>query len=118
MMNRKLDEMIEILEWDEDITLKNAEKFRKVMKEFVEGKAEYMILNMRNVKYINSAGLGIIADSVMTARKMHKELVIAELQESVKEIFQMVKFSSFIKLFATEKEAISYFKESEAEQKA
>jgi anti-sigma B factor antagonist len=118
MMSRKLGDMIEILVWDEDITLKNTEKFRKAMKEFVEGKAECMILNIGNVKYINSAGLGIIADSVMTARKMHKELVIAELQDSIKEIFQIVKFSSFIKLFVTEKEAIGYFEESEAEQKA
>jgi anti-sigma B factor antagonist len=116
MVNKRFYGMIEILEWDEDITLKNAEKFRKTMNEFISGKSEYMILNMNKVKYVNSAGLGVIADSVMTARKEQKELVIAELQESVEEIFKIVKFASFIKLFMTEKEAIDYFRENAIEQ--
>jgi len=111
-MNKRAHGTIMILEWNEDITLKNAEDFKKAMKEFIEDKPEYMILNMKEVKYINSTGLGIIADSVMTSRKEQKELVIAELQESVKEIFDIVKFASFIKLFAREEEAIKYFQQS------
>jgi len=112
-MNKRVHGTIMILEWNEDITLKNAETFKKVMKEFIDDYSEYMILNMKEVKYINSTGLGIIANSVMNARKEQKEIVIAELQESVKEIFDIVKFASFIKLFASEEDAIKYFQESD-----
>lgn len=102
-------EHIDIFVWNEDITLNNTEQFRKAMAKFIQNPAEYLILNMEQVKYINSAGLGIIADSVMTARKQRKELVIAGIQDSLQEIFHIVKFASFIKLFATEEDAINYF---------
>ena len=71
-----------------------------------------LIVNLANTNYINSAGLGIIADSVMQARKSQKELVIADIQQSVKEIFAIVKFTSFMKVFESEKEAIDYFGKS------
>jgi anti-sigma B factor antagonist len=108
-MMRTKRETIHVFAWNEDITLNNTEQFRKAMAELIEWPADYLILNMEQVKYINSAGLGIIADSVMTARKRQKELVIAGVQGSLQEIFHIVKFSAFIKLFETEKEAMHYF---------
>jgi anti-sigma B factor antagonist len=105
-------ELIDIFVWNEDITLNNTEQFRKAMAKFIQNPAEYLILNMEEVKYINSAGLGIIANSVMTARKQQKELVIAGVRDSLQEIFHIVKFASFIKLFDTEKDAINFFMEN------
>jgi anti-sigma B factor antagonist len=104
---------IHVFTWNEDITLNNTEQFRKAMAKLIEEPADHLILNMEQVKYINSAGLGIIADGVMTARKQQKELVVAGVQGSLQEIFHIVKFSSFIKLFKTEKEAIHYFVEND-----
>ncbi|NUK31754.1 STAS domain-containing protein [Parageobacillus sp. VR-IP] len=104
---------IHVFTWNEDITLNNTEQFRKAMAKLIEEPADHLILNMEQVKYINSAGLGIIADGVMTARKQQKELVVAGVQGSLQEIFRIVKFSSFIKLFKTEKEAIHYFVEND-----
>ena len=88
------------------------EQFRQEMEKFVHDDVEHLILNLANTNYINSAGLGIIADSVMQARKSQKELVIADIQQSVKEIFTIVKFTSFMKVFESEIEAIEYFGES------
>ncbi|BBW98491.1 MULTISPECIES: STAS domain-containing protein [Geobacillus] len=97
------------LTWTEDITLNNVESFRQALETLLNEQADYLVVNMEKVNYINSAGLGAIADSVMTARACQKELVIAGVKGSLAEIFHIVKFSSFIKLFATEKEALDYF---------
>ncbi|MED4879003.1 STAS domain-containing protein [Anoxybacillus geothermalis] len=97
------------LSWTEDITLNNVESFRRALDQLLAGPADQLVVNMEGVKYINSAALGAIADSVMAARSRQKELVIAGVKGSLEEIFHIVKFSSFMKLFATEKEAIDYF---------
>ncbi|AGT30761.1 anti-sigma-factor antagonist [Geobacillus genomosp. 3] len=97
------------LTWTEDITLNNVESFRQALEQLLTERADQLIVNMEAVSYINSAGLGMIADSVMAARARQKELVVAGVKGSLAEIFHIVKFSSFIKLFATEKEAIDYF---------
>ena len=111
-MLKKVNDSIQVFEWSENITLKNVEQFRQDMEKFIHYDVEHLILNLANTNYINSAGLGIIADSVMQARKSQKELVIAEIQQSVKDIFTIVKFTSFMKVFESEIEAIKYFGES------
>ncbi|AST00622.1 MULTISPECIES: STAS domain-containing protein [Geobacillus] len=102
-------EAIFTLTWTEDITLNNIGVFRQALKQLLSEGADQLIVNMEGVKYINSAGLGMIADCVMTARSKQKELVVAGVTGSLEEIFRIVKFSSFMKLFPTEKEAIDYF---------
>jgi len=108
-MLKKVNETIQVLEWSENITLKNVEQFRQNMKKVVNSTEEQLILNLASTNYINSAGLGIIADGVMHARRNQKELVIANIGQSVKEIFSIVKFTSFMKMFESEKGAIEYF---------
>lgn len=99
--------------WDEDITLKSAEAFRKGVQSFIKEDSPRLILSLRNVEYINSSGLGVIADAVMQSRKQGKELVVADIQEPISEIFHIVKFSSFIQLFDTEEEAIEFYQKNE-----
>ena len=108
-MLKKVNNAIQVLEWSENITLKNVEQFRQEVEKFVHDEGKQLILNLAHTNYINSAGLGIIAESVMQARKSQKELVIADIQQSVKDIFTIVKFTSFMKIFESEKEAIEFF---------
>lgn len=115
-MISKVNNSIQVLRWEENITLKNIEHFRQTMEHLIELEEEFLILNLSQITYINSAGLGVIADSVMQSRKNQKELVIAEINEAVKEIFAIVKFTSFMKIFATEAEALDYFKVSHEEK--
>jgi anti-sigma B factor antagonist len=75
-----------------------------------------LILNLENTMYINSARLGGIAEGVMNARKNNKELVITKLSDSVKEIFSIVKFTSFMIIVDSEQEAIEYFRMNKGEK--
>lgn len=108
-MIKSVGDHIHILEWHENITLKNVDQFRQEMESFLKISSHQLILNIANISYINSAGLGIIAESVMQARRSQKELVVSDIQQSIKEIFTIVKFASFMKLFDTEIEAIQFF---------
>lgn len=98
-----------ILYFGEDVTVKNVEPFKQQILHLIESNTNNLILNLKEVSYLNSAGLGIIADAVVSARKINKELAIVEVGETVKEIFEMVKFSSFIKIFDSEKLAEDFF---------
>ena len=108
-MLKNLTDTIEVLEWSENITLKHVEPFRQAMNKLVNGTKKQLILNLVGTNYINSAGLGIIAEGAMDARRNQKEVVITDIQPSVKEIFSIVKFTSFMKMFESEQEAIAYF---------
>lgn len=95
--------------WNKDITLKTADHFREELQSFIQNEKDKLILSLKGVEYINSSGLGVIADAVIQARKQEKELVVADIQESISEIFEIVKFGSFIHLFVTKEEATQFF---------
>lgn len=99
-----------LLTWEEDITLRNNAIFKDTMKELVESDSDKLLLCLQGVQYLNSGALGVIADSVMGARKVQKELVVVATQSSVREIFNIVKFGTFIKIFDSKDEGLQYFK--------
>lgn len=104
-----------LLTWEEDITLRNNAIFKDNMKELANSDSDKLLLFLQGVQYLNSGALGVIADTVMEARKNQKELVVVTTQSSVKEIFNIVKFSSFIKIFDSKEEGLQYFKRGQHE---
>jgi len=108
-MSEPIFERVATLRWQEDITLKNAEAFRLKMKEWLEVEQAALLLDLSDVAYLNSVALSIIADSVIQARRKQKELVIAGIQPTIQELFAIVKFDTFIKLFPEKLQAYTYF---------
>lgn len=109
------NDQVILLTWEEDITLKNNSSFRDTMKELVNSDSDKLLLYLQGVQYLNSGALGAIADSVMEAKKNQKELVVVATQSSVMEIFNIVKFGSFIKIFDSKEEGLQYFKRDQYE---
>ncbi|HHW38514.1 MAG TPA: STAS domain-containing protein [Bacillales bacterium] len=108
-------DQVSLLTWEDDITLKNNAIFKDAMKELVGSTSDKLLLCLQGVQYLNSGALGVIADSVMGARKDQKELVVVATQNSVKEIFNIVKFGTFIKIFESKEEALQFFKRDQHE---
>lgn len=106
---------IKILKWKEDITLKTIKGFEEQLVVLINEPENKLMLDLSNVEYMNSAGLGVLVDSVMKARGKQKELVVAGVGETLFEIFNIVKIGTFIKLFSTEEEAITFFQSKENE---
>jgi anti-sigma B factor antagonist len=107
-MNFYVKDGIAILEWKEDITFQNVDAFRERITALQEQSAQLLILNMEQVTYVNSAALGILADAVVKGRRNGKEMLIAGIQPSVGEIFSIVKFEKFIKLYSELEPALAY----------
>ncbi|AIQ39359.1 STAS domain-containing protein [Paenibacillus sp. FSL R7-0297] len=107
-MENSLQGKIQLLKWNKDVTLKNVDEFRVTILKLIEGDSAGLILELTDVSYLNSAGLGVIADAVLTAGRMGKELVIAGVQSTVGEIFEIVHFSTLMKIFADLNDAYDY----------
>jgi anti-sigma B factor antagonist len=100
---------IQLLQWDQDVTLKNVDDFRMTIWKFMDGEKSKLILELTGVVYLNSAALGVIADAVLISGRHHKEIVIAGVQPTVNEILKIVHFSTFMKIFVQVEEAYNYY---------
>ncbi|RKN82016.1 STAS domain-containing protein [Paenibacillus ginsengarvi] len=105
---------IRVLWWNEDVTLKNVDDFRLAVRKLLDSEENSLVLELREVMYVNSGALGIIADAVRQGDRHRKQLVIAGIEPTVGEILSIVKFGAFIRLFRQREEAVAYIRSGPA----
>jgi anti-anti-sigma factor len=66
-----------------------------------------IILNFKDVDYINSTGIALIVGLLARARKAHRTLSVYGLSEHYMEIFNITRLVDFMNVFNDEETAIS-----------
>jgi anti-sigma B factor antagonist len=73
-----------------------------------EGKYK-MILNMAELRYINSAGLRTLADVLTQCKDNGGDLKLVALNHKIQRIFEIVGFHHFFAIYASNEEALASF---------
>ncbi len=72
-----------------------------------------LILNMLELQYISSAGLGLLLGVVDEMKNNEGNLFIVNLSSNVYKVFDILGFTKVFQIFSEEIEAINKFKEKE-----
>jgi anti-sigma B factor antagonist len=81
------------------------EKFKSLI---AEGKKK-IILNMDNITYIDSAGLGILVAANCSAKTQGASLLLCHLGSKFKEVLQITKLLTVFEVCDTEAAAVASF---------
>ncbi len=69
-----------------------------------------IVLNMKDVTFISSAGLGELIDTQKTCKHLKRgELVLAEVPSQIKEVLDLAGLKPLFKIFDSEVEAVGSF---------
>ncbi len=79
------------------------------LKELIDAGTQWLVINFRNVRWINSTGIGIIISCLITLRKRGGDLRFANVQGANWKYFQITKLESVVKIFDTVDEAVASF---------
>lgn len=74
-------------------------------KQASEQGAKHILLNFKDVEYINSAGISVIIGLLTEARKSDQALMITGLTAHYTKIFQMMGLAQYAPLYETEEAA-------------
>jgi anti-sigma B factor antagonist len=74
-----------------------------------EGKKK-IVLNMANVKYIDSAGLGILVAAHVSAKTQGAALHLSNLGNKFHDVLQLTRLLTVFSVYDTESDAISSFR--------
>ncbi len=66
-----------------------------------------ILLNFKDVPYINSTGIALIVGLLARARKSHRRLFVYGLSEHYAEIFQITRLADFMSVFSDEDSALT-----------
>jgi anti-sigma B factor antagonist len=99
-----------ILDLNGRITLgEEAASLRDTLKEQVDSGRKNILLNLAEVSYIDSSGLGQLVGSFATVTSRGGQLKLLNLQKRLHELMQVTKLITVFEVYATEAAALRSF---------
>jgi len=86
-----------------------APELEKYLQELMRKKAYKLVVNLKNVSYISSAGWGIFVSELRDIRENGGDLVLVEMSPDVYDVYELMEFSSILKSFDTIDESLRNF---------
>ena len=77
--------------------------------QLIDGGDKKIVVNFEKLQYISSAGLRILLAAAKQLKAAEGELRICDLNEVVKEVFDISGFSTIFKIFESETDALDSF---------
>ena len=86
-----------------------SQALREKLKSLIAEGKKKIVLNMDNIKYVDSAGLGIRVAAHMCAKVQGTSLILSNLGTKFQEILQITKLVTVFQVFNTEAAAVASF---------
>ncbi len=80
------------------------------IKELIEADQKYFVIDLKNVKWINSNGIGAMLACLTSSRNKGGDIRFANAHDATKKYFQVTKLETVIDIFDTIDEAIESFR--------
>ena len=95
----------EVLVLSGPLTAGNGAIFQNAMRR--EDPAETVILDLSDVPYIDSAGLGMLVTAYVTRQKSGRKMVLSGINQRVQKLFDITRVASLFLIFPSPEEAIA-----------
>lgn len=100
---------LSILKWRDNINIYNAPSFKAFIDNLIAQNRILLILNLDEVDYIDSSGLGVLITCMKQLAKTGGMLKIGGMSESVQRVFKIMQSSNIFEIYNTEAEAVKSF---------
>jgi anti-anti-sigma factor len=87
-----------ILQLDGPVTLSNLFGFQDFLRSL---KPSTLIIDMTNVPYMDSAGLGLILNYYVSAERAQRQLALVAVSERIMTLFEVTKVNTVLTIFPT-----------------
>jgi anti-sigma B factor antagonist len=94
-----------------EMDLYNSYKLKELIMKMIEKKIERFVINLENVDYIDSSGIGALIFICSTIKKINSKLVITNIHGSVKKVIELTKLMGYFPITNSVEEAIQQMEE-------
>jgi anti-sigma B factor antagonist len=103
---RHLDK-ITIFDVSGDIDLANSPELRKaLLRELREIHMPRVVLNLKSVRYIDSAGVASLVEGLKASRDVGARFILFGLNTAVREVLQLSKLVKIFEIYENEEQAV------------
>jgi len=103
---------VTVLHLQGPLTLGDAtQKFRSIIREFLDAGKKKILLNMEEVYYIDSSGLGELVAACTSATNQGGKVKVMKLTKRVQDVVQLTKVHRVVEVFEDEDSAVKSFQQ-------
>lgn len=92
---------------EERLDAHNSGELKVVMQNLFEGGKKSLLVDLQNVRFIDSSGLGALVSGFKNATSNQGTLKLSSLQPQVKSMFELTRLHRVFEIFATRAEALA-----------
>lgn len=110
LLEPNTDKSYQILQIDGEIDRESIVHFKETVEQLIGSfEQKNLVLDLGNLMFINSEGIGYITDIYNRLATQNKKLIIIKASTRIMDIFNLVGLDSLIPCFASEEEAAATF---------
>lgn len=98
-----------IIDVDGEMDLYNSYKLKELVIKMIEKNVKKFIINLEQVEYIDSSGIGALIYICSTMKKFNLHLSISNIHGSVKKVIELTKLTDYFPISNSVEEAIESF---------
>jgi anti-sigma B factor antagonist len=87
-----------------------APQFEKELQRLIKDGRVRIVVNMKELDYISSAGLGVIMGFIEEVREKKGDIKMSNLSDKVYRVFDLLGFPALYEILKSEEEALNRFK--------
>ena len=87
----------------------SASTFREMMQKLAAAGHKNVLLNLQDISYVDSMGLGEMVDACTTMRKLGGDVKLMNPQKRIANLLEMTHLSTLFAIFAEEQAALQTF---------
>lgn len=90
-----------------DIDLRRSVVFQHDLLALMDRKPERILINLRDVPYMDSSGIASLVKMLSRTRKSGATLLLCAMNDRVRSLFEITRLDSVFSIFGTEEEALA-----------
>jgi anti-anti-sigma factor len=100
---------VEVLRFQGDLNASEMIKIKERLTRLMNKNHKKMILDLKEARQVELAGLGILVDRLMKVRAQKGDIKLFNMRPEVEKTFRMIGVNDLMESFGTEEEAIRSF---------
>ena len=100
---------VDVLRFNGDLDAFSMIKMKDRMNRLLSMNHKRLLLDMKDTKHVELAGVGILVDRLRKAREQKGDIKLCNLRPEVVRTFQMIGVNGLMESYSTEEEAILSF---------
>lgn len=104
---KKGDGGVDLIELEGELDFHSSPEVRSELAKLVERQAPKVMVDLKSVNYIDSSGLATFVELFQKMKRYNGTLVLFNLTQGVRGVFEIAKLDTIFKLAATQKDALA-----------